>query len=132
MELLKECLADISIKCDKLLSTKQNGAKESCPANTSSVCVFDFALPVTTIAEVNKLNDVMSNKKQRHLLIDKILSIVGKNEGEVDGHYLNRVSDELITLHVLNSYTFKGTKLTFIKYTLIHMFFLQVFQNRVP
>lgn len=103
-----DLLADINIKCDKLLSIRPD-IENSCPTTAYDISTeLDFPLPVSTAEDAEKLNVVLSSKKKRRQVRDKILSSVGRNDGEVDGHYLNKLGDELFTLHLLNCYTYKG------------------------
>lgn len=111
MELIKDLLAAINTKCDKILSKKNdenNYSDNSGHTVNISSSLIGFTLPVSTTDEAKKLNDVLGDKKQRRVLRDKILQTLGKNDGEVDGHFLNKVGNELFKPEILNSYTFKG------------------------
>lgn len=108
IDLLKIVLAEINTKCDQLLS--KNTYTGNCSPNVVNIdsLLIGFTLPASNIEDAKKLNVILSDKKQRRLVKDKILMVVGNNDGEVDGHYLNKVGNELFTPTLLNSFTYKG------------------------
>lgn len=108
IELFKNLLAAINTKCDQLLSKNTDTGNCSAKAVNIDSLLIGFTLPASNIEDAKKLNDILSDKKQRRLVKDKILMKVGKNDGEVDGHYLNKVGNELFTPQLLNSFTYKG------------------------
>lgn len=117
IEILQKQTAEINVKLDKVLSVLErrknndidvdrNFASCNTVENNIQFCAFKF--PLTTVAEARKLESALSEPKFRKDLKKMVFNNIGKNDGEVDGHYLNKMGNQIFTDELLTLYTYKG------------------------
>lgn len=76
--------------------------------NSKNSTFKTFSFPITTTDDCKKLDDALSNLSFRKELMEQIFKNVGKNDGEVEGHFLNKISNQIFQDTLLSMYTYKG------------------------
>lgn len=100
---------------DKLIILNTNRApnKIDQPLLTSNSCstsikINSFTFPLESVQEAKQLDLALCDKKFNIELKDRLLNNIGRNDGEVNGHYLNIMGNQLFTNVLLNAFTYKG------------------------
>lgn len=117
-KMLQAETAEINVKLDKILRVLQGQrnadevsidkgcASSSTVDNNIQLCAFKF--PLTTIDETRQLESALREPTFRKELKKMVFRNIGKNDGEVDGHYLNKMGNQMFTDALLTLYTYKG------------------------
>lgn len=93
---------------DMLLTPLKMEPHQQPAAAESNMLIDSFSFPIETVVETRKLEESLGDEHFRDELVERVIKSVGKNDGIVDGHYLNRAANQIFTNELLSQYTFKG------------------------
>lgn len=112
---------ELNVKLDKALTmledlelkSKQSTNVDDPPLLSSSsshsiIRISSFQFPLETVADAKLLEHALHDTKFKKELKERVFNNIGRNDGEVDGHYMNLLGNQLFTDPLLNLYTYKG------------------------